>query len=352
MRTMTYFEDLSTEIIFEIFEYLDFCHTFKTFSGLNYRFYRLFHDPLFPIKIELSSMSKLTFQHYYTNNVIPHQQKIKSLQVSSAFMVDSIFSPNSAPLKLVQLKQLTLHNVSESKYFYNLLQYIPTLSNITSLILTCKHQVENKSLIYEQIFRIPRLKYCRVSFDKTNKYDLLPLATNEFSPIETFIINDRCSFSEFYIFLSYVPKLRRLTIPNLSKDFKEQITSYTIPLKDLKYLSVDSDYIDFGQFEVMVRNIFPSVEVLHMKIEDFNEYFDANRWEQLVTDFIPHLRNFKLKLSCYIDFFKSPNHCMKAIEQFNSTFWSERRWFFDHIFDDGLFGQRVILYSKKFSKIK
>ncbi|CAF1413447.1 unnamed protein product [Adineta ricciae] len=352
MQTMTYFEDLSTEMIFEIFEYLDFCNTFKAFSGLNYRFYRLFHDPVFPIKIDLSSMSKLTFQDHYTNTVIPHQQQIKSLQVSSAFMIDSIFSPSSAPLKLLQLKELTLHNVSKSVYFQNLLQYLPTLSNLVSLTLLCKHPIENKSLIYEQIFRLPRLKYCHVSFNKMNKCELLPLATNEFSPIEIFIINDRCSFSEFYTFLSYVPKLRRLTVPHLSKDFKEQIKSYTIPLKDLTYLSVDSDYIDFGQFEVMIRNIFPSVEVLHMTIEDFKEYFDANRWEQLVTHFIPHLHNFKLKLSCYIDLFKSPSHCMKAIEQFNSTFWSERRWFFDHIFDEGLFGQRAILYSKKFSKIK
>ncbi|CAF1288427.1 unnamed protein product [Adineta steineri] len=56
---VTCFEDLSDELIYEIFELLKFDHVYKAFYSLNTRFYNLIINSTLPIEINLSSISIL-----------------------------------------------------------------------------------------------------------------------------------------------------------------------------------------------------------------------------------------------------------------------------------------------------
>ncbi|UJR11280.1 hypothetical protein I4U23_015462 [Adineta vaga] len=344
--SITNLEDLSNEIVFEIFEYLNFNDIYKAFSNLNIRYENLLIDPLFPIKINLSSISKLSFQYYYTQILVPYQHRIQSLRISSAFIIDLLFASKSIELNLIHLEKLVLHNVSKSNYFHDLLDYLPSIPCLTSLVIICKHPVQNKSSIYQQIFRLSQLKYCNISFDGFNKYEILPMAKDEFSPMEIFIINDRCTITEFNVLLSYVPKLRRLSAPYLIDSDDNQIRSYTSTLNHLTHFSLDCDCIHFNQFELMIQNLFPYIQVLHFSTEENKNFFDAHRWEHLITCHMPHLRIFDMKISSYLSFIGQRNDCINKIEQFSSLFWLERNWFFTYSFDDHIFGERIILFSK------
>ncbi len=51
------------------------------------------------------------------------------------------------------------------------------------------------------IFRLPVLKYCKISFDVTIKTESIPFAINEFSPIEHLVINNDCYYNQFLAIL-------------------------------------------------------------------------------------------------------------------------------------------------------
>ncbi|CAF4326544.1 unnamed protein product, partial [Adineta steineri] len=77
-QNFTRFEDLSNEIIYEIFEFLDAFHSYQAFNNLNIRFrnFVTYSNP--PLKINISSITRTNFRDYNTNFIIPSQDRITS----------------------------------------------------------------------------------------------------------------------------------------------------------------------------------------------------------------------------------------------------------------------------------
>ncbi|CAF4775800.1 unnamed protein product, partial [Rotaria sp. Silwood2] len=187
---------LSNELFYEIFGYLDIYDVYEAFSKVNTRFENLLNDPVLPIRISLSFISKSRFEHYNTNIIIPFQYRITLLHLSNPLIIERLFSPISILLKFIRLENLLLRNI-ESKYFEELLIHLISLPFLYSLIVSCTDNVQNKNVFYHQIFRLPVLKYCKLSLAGNSQSSPLTMATTEFSPIEYFIIN------QLYAFLSY-----------------------------------------------------------------------------------------------------------------------------------------------------
>jgi len=116
----------------------------------------------------------------------------------------------------------------------------------------------------------------------------------------------------------------------------------------LTHISFKIVSINFDQFEQMIVHIFPTVQVLHLTVKDYNEdsvYMDANKWKQLILSHIPNLRVFDIQL----DFTLSNNADQLKIEtkinQFTTPFWIERQWFFAHHFYQSRNENRLIFCS-------
>jgi hypothetical protein len=91
-ESCTYFEDLPDEIVYEIFDFLDVYHMYAPIFDLNIQFKNLLPNSRFPITIILSSMSRLTFAHYYKHVFMLNKHRMSSLGLSNLFNID-VLSP-------------------------------------------------------------------------------------------------------------------------------------------------------------------------------------------------------------------------------------------------------------------
>ena len=86
------FEDLSNEIIYELFDYLDMCHIYQAFIDLNSRFKNLLMYSSLPLKINIKYLSKSNVQSYYTRFILANINRISFLYLWNPFLIDLSFS--------------------------------------------------------------------------------------------------------------------------------------------------------------------------------------------------------------------------------------------------------------------
>ncbi|CAF1285311.1 unnamed protein product, partial [Rotaria sordida] len=270
-RNKSLFEDLTNEILYEIFEYLDIYYVYKGFINLNKRFQNLlFHSTLL-IKINILTMPKSKFHHYHINIILPNQHQINSLRLLNPFTVDIIFSPSRIISKFIYLETLILDNI-KAQYLYKILNHLILLPKFHSLVINLIEYIQSPSTLFYHIFRLPKLKY----------------------PIEHFVINSRIRFDSFNNLLFCLPQLRRLSIDCLVKCTFTNINSHTNFLEHLKYVSLKLDYISFNQVEKIIKDFFHYIEVLRLTTKADESYLDAKQWEQLISSSMPNLRVFDI----------------------------------------------------------
>ncbi|CAF1367157.1 unnamed protein product [Rotaria sordida] len=322
----THFEDIPSEIIYDIFEFLDVYHMYTAFFNLNIRFQNLLTDSNLSIKINLSLMSRSTFEHQYKHIIRLNKHRISSLRLSNLFTIDMIFSPIRIVSKLTRLQTLHINNI-ESKYVQKLLKYLVSLSCLSSLIIVIVDCVENKNKLYSRIFRLPVLKYCKVTMTKFIESEPLSIAINKYSSIEHLVINNGCYLDELISLLSYVPQLRHISLHDLYGTFIEQTESHSIVFNYLTHISINKTNMTFDELELLIRNHFPQIQRLYFSKNFDNEFLNANRWERLISSYMLQLRIFDFH--CISSGYNQQNF-QDLLDHFNSPFWIERQWFFTH----------------------
>jgi hypothetical protein len=340
-------EDLSNELIYEIFEFLDDHHAFQAFYDLNTRFQNLFLNSNLPIKINISSISKSKFQHYLTHIITPCAYRIEFFRLSSPFIDPCLLMTN-----LTQLKTLILNNI-ESNFIEQMVNHLSSLPVLSSLIIESINCIKNVNNIYHKIFRLPSLKYCQILLE-TLRYPIpLPVATNEFSSIENLVIDNEVSIDQLHSLLSYVPQLRRLSISNLRESKLNRIDKSSISLNDLTNVSLKLHDVNFNDFEILVTNCFRQVQVLTISIQyigfngDGTQYLNADRWERLISTYMLNLRIFDFQHSYRRLNSNDERQTFEIlINKFNSTFWIEHQWFFDRHYHQITWSNAAVFYSR------
>ncbi|CAF4356266.1 unnamed protein product, partial [Adineta steineri] len=97
--------------------------------------------------------------------------------------------------------------------------------------------------------------------------------------------------------------------------------------------------MNFNRLEEIIKNYFYYIEVLHITSCDDPEFLNVKRWERLITSFMPNLRIFNMNHTGLADKYHD------VINQFNSSFWINKKWYFthEHITKDN--AQTGIFYS-------
>ncbi|CAF2646192.1 unnamed protein product [Rotaria sp. Silwood2] len=340
-------EDLANEILYEIFEYLDPYDIYKGFYNLSKRFQNLAINSNVLTKINISTISKSNFEDYYRNIVIPNRNRIKLLRLSNPFTVDIVFALPRTILNFGHLETLILDGV-QIRYFTKVVRHLIELPKLHSLTISLTGYKQSLDVIFSNIFHLRKLKYCKIEYEIKRLEDepvQLDFTHRDFSPIECLIINGRFPFNGFQNLLWRLPQLQHLSINCLVQPFYyvEQEKLSHIELKNLKYVSLQFEFKHFDNFEKIIKEFFYHVQILRLTTCFDTDCLNAKRWQKLIMSYMPNLRIFDINHQDYIGKNNFTYH--HIINQFNSSFWIEKKCFFTHQHDRKNQSVSGILYS-------
>ncbi|CAF4070708.1 unnamed protein product [Adineta steineri] len=328
----TNFEDLSNEIIYEIFDFLDTYQAYEIFSNLNIRFRNLLTLSDLSINVNIFNISKLSFEQHYEQFFKYNTHRIHSLYISNPIVIDLIFASIKNDILLTRLRILCLKNIdlNDCKDFFDYLVLLPQLS--TLIIYSYKKDCD-RIIIYDKLFRLPALKYCKLSLNDSSNFpwEVFSTAYDTVSPIEHLIIDCNVYFNELLHILPYVPHLRRLSIKSLTSSYGQVPHKFSFTLNNLTHVSIELHLINFDQFQPFMTNLFKNLQVLYISTSMDNEYINAQRWEDLIATHMPHLRIFDIqhKTSLFNNIINGET-CRDLMNRFATLFWTKRKWFFTH----------------------
>ncbi|CAF1671060.1 unnamed protein product [Adineta ricciae] len=284
------FEHLSNEVIYEIFDYLDFNDIHQSFVKLNKRFHDLVNSLAYPVRIDVSFMSKSTFQRYI-GFLISYQNRITFFRSSSP-LIDDLLS--STFTKMTQLRTLILENI-RSKHLQDILVDLPSLR---SLVIKTIGPISSTGDLFRQIFHLPALKYCHTTFPDNWPSCRLPFpTTNDYSPIETLVLNNALPMSELHILLSYVPDIRRLSYSIHQWSTYTTMQREPIKLSNLTHLFLHMARIFHSQMKLLMEQLFSHVRVVYITTLDSPLRLTTNKWEDMVISPLSNLHALHVKFT-------------------------------------------------------
>lgn len=326
MRTR--FEDLSNELFYEIFDFLDGGCIIEIFSNLNTRFNKLIVHSSLPLKLNFSLLSKTTFQYQCNSILIPNIHRITSLRFSHHLIIDHFFTECRIDSSFIRLQTLALYN-SKSDDLIPIINSLATLPRLCSLTITTIERVRSPNDVYCSILRLPYLNYCKLSFGLLDPHYDFPLHSSECSPIENLIINEKCYLDRLNDFLLHMPNLKHLSC-EISTLNTAQVHLSVISL-NLISICLKLENTSFDEFQWLISGFSHQLRVLRLSTEHDLEFLNADRWQQFILGQMPYLNRFDLQHQLVIDeSIEGYQMYHSLINKFRSSFWTDRNWFFTH----------------------
>ncbi|CAM4962822.1 unnamed protein product [Rotaria socialis] len=326
----TCFEDLSNELIYEIFNYLDSWEIYKIFVQLNIRFQYLFGSDIFRLKINLPSLAKRNFFLRCEKLVKPNINRIVSLSLSNHCAIDSFFDLFSIH-SFIHLETLILNRVTSNTLLIQLLNSLVLLPHLFTLYITSSTYHLDVNPILQCIFHLPKIKYCKLKCYGDLEGTLLPCNHDknyQCQTLEHLVIDGDFCFNQLTPILTYTPRLTHLSCRvEWSFDFK---TNEPLPMPSyLTDINLNCRNISFDEIEIFLSKTSHHLQRLRLTIHGNNTFLCADRWEQLIMNHMPHLYMFDFM--CLIGTYDRPYDCIlsdQLLDSFKSSFWTNRQWFF------------------------
>ncbi|CAF0921623.1 unnamed protein product [Rotaria sordida] len=346
-------DNLSNEIFYEIFDYLDACEIYHAFSNLNHRFQQLLYSSSLLFKIELHYRTpKEIFLNNFKSLIRFHQHQIISIHLTYSINVNTIISSMIRNSLFNHLESIRLHGVSPN-ILSRFLKKCISLPRLFLLRIDTSNSLKDLNNIYKLVFNLPKLKSLEITAHGFNKFNIktsLSMATaKQFSPIKSLMIDHSCTFKECSTIISYTPQLRNLSVSHLLMDDNPK-KGIHLPmiLSNLTYLFICEYDLDFDQFEMFIRKIDAKLQFLsfNTESEDIN-YLDAKRWEKLIMKYLPQLDKFYFQYHIYRDYENEYPVYRDQCDQFISSFWIDRQWLFNADIDYGFILYSIQPYEKQ-----
>ncbi|CAF1020816.1 unnamed protein product [Rotaria sordida] len=236
----------------------------------------------------------------------------------------------------------------KSTYIKNILDCLMDLPELYSLTINVIDNIDDVNIFYIKIFGLSKLTFCQVEYKtiptKTNR-NYLVIDETIFSPLQQLIINADFPTNSLDILFSYLPQIRRLSIDRLTPSTTKQIKPIIMPY--LKHVTLKLNNIKFNEFEQIMKNFFENIQILSINTNNDQDYIQATKWEQLIINHIPDLNIFSLYYDGIDNTTSIHNHFQlnELIENFNSSFWIERKWFFNYQYVDEESSDGGIVYT-------
>ncbi|CAF1155224.1 unnamed protein product [Adineta steineri] len=348
-RLATHFEDLSNELLLDIFDFLDGYHVFEAFSNLNNRIQHLITSSYFSLKLNISFMSKSNFNRRSNNIIRPYVNQIISLQLPESFFIKNFFASLLRDTSFNHLESLVLNdlNVDDDVSILNSLAQLPRLFSLKIFCFDC----DELFIMFQSIFRLPVLRYAKILLSYWRARDPFPLATSDNQrsmTLEYLVFDDLPHLSNIYKLLSYTPRLRRLSVGRISFSRYIPLEQFIL-LRNLTSISLCCWHLSFDEFVSFIAITGSGLEFLRISITDETALSNAYQWQQLILRHMPRLRTFLFDYHGPLIKDADGNNCCRTLlDKFSSPFWIERQWFFAHTHCHNLFKEEYLsFYSTK-----
>ncbi|CAF3584337.1 unnamed protein product [Rotaria sp. Silwood1] len=163
-------ENLSDELFYEIFDYLNGCEIYHTFSNLNYRFEQLINSSSLLLKIN-SLRSKEIFMNNYQQVLHLNKDQIFSIHLWLSENTNQIISSLNIDSSFIRLESLIFNSI-EPDLLNTLLPKLIYLPRLFSLIIDTWSAQKELGDTYRLIFNLPKLKYIKYTAMESNDIDI------------------------------------------------------------------------------------------------------------------------------------------------------------------------------------
>ncbi|CAF0874130.1 unnamed protein product [Adineta steineri] len=351
-QIINHIENLSNEIFYEIFDYLDGCDIYQSFSNLNIRFQDFITHSTFYLKVQFSSkfQSNLTIKDRYERYILPNKHRIISFYCDNQLYYEEFIQLSPINSTFNHLEPIILKDISTIQ-FVNLFSYLKSLPLLSSLQIVFDSCEDDIGTIYQLIFQLPFLKYLKLDIHDFEISDLtLPMATNkQYSSIEFFVFLHYLTLDQFCHLLSYTPRLTHLYCYTIL-DFKltNSIDIFT-KLNNLVLFNLCTMDLSCNLCQALLSKLPLQLKILSVTVSDRDiSYLDANRWEELIRKNMPNLERFTLCLQEKMDERFQITNYHKTIPNYFLPFWMEKEWIFRIVVEDDKIDYDIFPHSQAF----
>ena len=294
-------QDLSNELFYEIFDYLDDMECFEIFLPLNERFSSLLFDSDRMLTLDLRDQPKSQMDTFYRVIVIPQRHRIRCLKLGDK-QVDTVLNTYVINSSFRALESITLDSNSiKPVSMLPQLAKLPCLSRLSIRIEITRETLECIVLIYKTILSFRSLKYLTLDLDiNTPDEDDNYVDASDFfgyqqepSNLENLFMKHSIDTKGFLKIINYMPKLRRLSVQSLKGDSALDIT---LKLPQLTELIIKDSELGFESLKSLLDAFDCHLQTLEIGTRLCDGYYINERWEQFMKRRLSHLRKSTIRL--------------------------------------------------------
>ncbi|CAF1439046.1 unnamed protein product [Adineta steineri] len=178
------FTSLPNAIILNLFEYFSLTELFQYFSDLNSRLNKLLYYEFQKFHLDLRSLSKREVNEIYQNYIPSIINQNISIHLSNDYatphQIQSFISHDDYKLRqFLHLQSISISNLQCKQTLDKIItecSNLPYLTHLTLIRCNIEMNESDKQHFYNQIWNLPKLKYCHLNIDSHTRTSSLSSA--------------------------------------------------------------------------------------------------------------------------------------------------------------------------------
>ncbi|UJR32619.1 hypothetical protein I4U23_020079 [Adineta vaga] len=322
----TNLEALANELLFNVFEYLSTGHLLNAFHDLNSHFDTLLFAHFRVCHLDFQAMLQSNLKQICQRYLSLIKDRMASVRISDQnhkMKQTQLLSLNSVNLRhFNHLRSITLCHISSEQRMNKIMTDWSYLNCLTRLkIIKCHSSFPYRRSIdlSNIIWSLPKLTHIYLDTD----YHKFYMPEIRSLSIEYVGIVGHCSRLEDIVqLIKKTTSVRGLCISHRDLNDDQYFTSPILSITTLKLYDIHSR-------EVLMNLLQTMINLCHLTVETYYLNLDGYQWEQIITQYLPKLQVFRLKMDIQLTG-KRNNEQEDGIllDSFRHRFWlEEHRWY-------------------------
>jgi hypothetical protein len=338
-------ESLANELLLTLFEFLTTAHLLRGFRGLNVRFDTLIISHFRMHGIDFQSVSKHDFDIVCREHLPSISDRIVSLLLSEDIetpqQISHFLAHDLALRQFTQLRSLVLTDLcSNQTTVCDMMMELPHLSYLTHLTFSQnRFQYDHASALclVNSIWILPKLIYCYLGIELASHVSFPAPSVTSLSLERLIFSSIKGSWSQLALLFKHTPNLQHLD-HSFDSETVHVYQGYGVPLEShscpsLAKLNLTLSGLGANSINRLLKNMNNlsqlTMETTNTILSVRGSHMDGHRWEQIICDYLPKLKVFRLKMSLqFVGHIMIKQKVNELVDSFQSRFWlDEHQWF-------------------------